>query len=398
MATKAMSKMQSVGEVRTRSKADLSSYSLEPGRLSSGNSLELLIDGGETFPAMLAAIAGATRFVHLETYILADDEIGRRFAGAMLERARAGVTIRLLFDSLGSFRLSSSYVRKLVDAGIDVIECRPIRKFIRGHWFRRDHRKILVVDGRIGFTGGLNISKDYASGGRESGGWRDTHVRALGPVVAELEALFRANWHRSHGTPYPAYVNGRDDFVGHERGLLAAVIASDGGRRSVIRRHYLHAFVSARTSIYLANAYFVPDHGLVRALRRAARRGVHVAILVPSESDVAVVQWASEYLFDRLLRKGVELYLWPKTHMHAKTAVVDGTWSVVGSYNLDSASLSLNQEVVIECVDETFGARMVEQFDEDRKACPRLDLSEWRQRPAWRRLTEWLAYQMKRCL
>jgi cardiolipin synthase len=223
-------------------------------------------------------------------------------------------------------------------------------------------------------------------------------VRALGPVVAELEALFRANWHRSHGTPYPAYVNGGDDFVGHERGLLAAVIASDGGRRSVIRRHYLHAFVSARTSIYLANAYFVPDHGLVRALRRAARRGVHVAILVPSESDVAVVQWASEYLFDRLLRKGVELYLWPKTHMHAKTAVVDGTWSVVGSYNLDSASLSQNQEVVIECVDETFGARMVEQFDEDRKACPRLHLSEWRQRPAWRRLTEWLAYQMKRCL
>jgi len=375
-------------------------YSRSPERHTPGNRLEMLIDGDQAFPAMLEAIHQATSFVHLETYILADDEVGRLFARALCERARAGVSVRVLFDSLGSLRLPSDYVRQLTDSSVEVIEFRPVRKLLfsrRG--YRRDHRKILLVDGKVGFTGGLNVSSDYASIGFESKGWRDTHVKAEGPVVSELEALFRATWQRSGGAAYPAYPSRfEEEPAAAEDTVLAAVIASDGGRRSVIRQHYLHAILSARETIFIANAYFVPDRGLIRALRRAAARGVRVAILVPTESDVALVQRASEHLFDRLLRRGVEIYQWPETHMHAKTAVVDGVWSVVGSYNLDAVSLFQNNELVIESVGASFGAWMNEQFARDQRECHRVRLTEWRRRPVWRRLVEWLAYRMGRCL
>jgi cardiolipin synthase len=164
----------------------------------------------------------------------------------------------------------------------------------------------------------------------------------------------------------------------------------------VIRRHYLHAILAARKTIFIANAYFVPDRGLIRALKRAAARGVRVSVLVPLVSDVPLVQWATEHLFDRLLRHGVEVYLWPETHMHAKTAVVDGTWSVVGSYNLDSVSLFQNHEVVIESIGASFGEWMNEQFERDLRKSQRVRLAEWRRRPLWRRPLQGLAYRMRR--
>ena len=375
-------------------------YSRSPQCHTPGNRLEMLIDGDQAFPAMLEAIERATSFVHLETYILADDEVGRLFSRALCERARAGVSVRVLFDSLGSLRLPSDYVRQLTDTGVEVIEFRPVRKLLFSRLgYRRNHRKILLVDGKVGFTGGLNVSSDYASIGFASKGWRDTHVKAEGPVVSELETLFRSSWLRSSGAAYPAYPpRAEEDTTAPQDSLLAAVIASDGGHRSVIRRHYLHAILAARETIFIANAYFVPDRGLIRALRRAASRGVRVAILVPSKSDVPLVQRASEHLFDRLLRRGVEIYQWRETHMHAKTAVVDGVWSVVGSYNLDSVSLFRNNELVIESVGPSFGAWMNEQFARDQRECHRVRLAEWRRRPAQRRLVEWLAYRVRRWL
>lgn len=388
---------------RASRKADLGplAYSPSPERHSPGNRLALLIDGDQAFPAMLEAIQRAKRFVHLETYILADDEVGRLFARALVDRARAGVAVRVLFDSVGSLRLPSDYVRELQESGVEVVEFRPIRRsWLSRHLYRRDHRKILVVDGNLGFTGGLNVSSDYASIGHEREGWRDTHVRVEGPVVFELEALFRATWQREGGAPYPAHpaAPARESGAPAEEGELAAVIASDGGHRSVIRRHYLHAILSARETIFIANAYFVPDRGLLRALRRARARGVRVAILVPSESDVPLVQRASEHLYDRLLRRGAEIYSWPRTHMHAKTAVVDGVWSVVGSYNLDSVSLFQNHEAVIECIGRRFGAWMNEQFERDVRECQRVTLAEWRKRPVSRLIVEWLAYRMRHWL
>jgi cardiolipin synthase len=217
-------------------------------------------------------------------------------------------------------------------------------------------------------------------------------------VVLELEALFRASWQRSGGGSYPAYPTEVDAEAEREDTVLAAAIASDGGRRSVIRAHYLHAILSARETIFIANAYFVPDRGLIRALERAAARGVEVALVVPSESDVQLVQRASEHLFDRLLRRGIGIYLWRETHMHAKTAVVDGVWSVIGSYNLDSVSLFQNNELVIECVGARFGAWMNRQFAQDQAKCDRVRLREWRRRRSWCRLVEWLAYRLRRWL
>jgi cardiolipin synthase A/B len=391
---------RSAPQVREWSATEPLAYSWSPERHVAGNRLEPLIDGAEAFPAMLEAIDGATSYIHLETYILADDEVGRLFSRALSARARAGVSVRVLFDSFGSFRLPAEYVRQLKDAGVEVVEFRPLRK----HWFsrlgfRRNHRKVLVVDGAVGFTGGLNVSSDYASFTYESKGWRDTHVRVEGPLVSELEALFRASWQRSGGAPYPQQSVSRPQAtVTADDTVRAAVIASDGGHRSVIRRHYLHAFLAARKTIFIANAYFVPDRGLLRALKRAAGRGVRVAIIAPSESDVPLVQRASEHLFDSLLRHGVEIYLWPRTHMHAKTAVVDGIWSVIGSYNLDSVSLFQNHELVIESVSPHFGARMNEQFERDRGECERVSLAAWRRRPARRRLVEWITYRMRRWL
>jgi cardiolipin synthase len=380
-----------------RPSLDPRAYSRSPGRLTAGNRLDLLVDGDEAFPSMLECIRGARFTVHLETYILADDAIGTRFAEALIDRAQRGLQVRVLFDSLGSLTLSSDYLRSLTDAGVEAVEFRPIRK----HWFRRtayqrDHRKLLIVDGRVGFTGGLNVSSDYASMGAESKGWRDTHVKVEGPVVSDLEALFRASWHRSGGTPYRTAEASPTPAA--DGGVLAAVVASDGGRRSVIRSHYQHAFTSARDTIFIANAYFVPDRGLLRGLIRAARRGVRVVLIVSTESDVALVQYASEYLYDRLLRRGIEIHRWPETHMHAKTAVVDGIWAVVGSYNLDSVSRFQNQEAVIESVGPGFAAVMLAQFRRDIARCNRLSLAEWRRRPRSRRAIEWLAYRMRRWL
>jgi cardiolipin synthase len=390
---------RSIGGARAAGLRGALAYSYAPERHSPGNRLELLIDGEQTFPAMLQAIDGAASYVHLETYILADDEVGRMFSRALCERARAGVRVRVLFDSLGSLRLPSDYVQRLTEAGVEVVEFRPVRKtWFSRHGYLRDHRKILVVDGRVGFTGGLNVSSDYASVGFESKGWRDTHIKVDGPVVSDLEALFRATWQRSGGATYPAYPPRADQAASGENAGLAAVIASDGGHRSVIRRHYLQAILSARKTIFIANAYFIPDRGLLRALRRAARRGVRVAVIVPTESDVTLVQRATDYLFDRLLRNGIEIYRWPRTHMHAKTAVVDGIWSVVGSYNLDAVSLFQNHEVLIESVDPGFGASMEEQFEQDRRQCHRVSLAEWRRRPLGTRLVEWLAYRLRRWL
>jgi cardiolipin synthase len=372
-------------------------YSRSPERLTPGNRLDLLVDGDQAFPSMLECIRTATRRVHLETYILADDAIGMRFADALIERARQGVQIRVLFDSVGSLNLSSEYLRALTDASVEVVEFRPIRKHLfRRTAYQRDHRKLLIVDGRVGFTGGLNVSSDYASMGAESKGWRDTHVKVEGPVVSELEALFRASWHRAGGAPYPA-AEAPAAFTA-DGSALAAVVASDGGRRSVIRSHYQHAFASARSTIFIANAYFVPDRGLLRRLIRAVRQGVRVALIVSTESDVALVQYASEYLYDRLLRHGIEIHRWPLTHMHAKTAVVDGLWAVVGSYNLDSVSRFQNHEAVIESVGPEFASVMQAQFQRDLARCRRLTLSEWRRRPRSRRVLEWLAYRMRRWL
>ncbi|HLU68654.1 MAG TPA: phospholipase D-like domain-containing protein [Kofleriaceae bacterium] len=380
---------------------DLEPYSAAPDALQRGHRLRLLVDGAETFPAMLAAIASARRFVHLETYILRADRTGRLFAGALIERARAGVQVRLMYDGFGAFPLPSSYLAELRRAGVETLEFRPVRgrRWTWRRWLRRDHRKVLVVDGRLGFVGGINIGDEYAPrvvGGKE---WRDTHVQIEGPIVADLESMFRSTWHRAGGAPYPAHPPAARDAAALPGSELALALGSDDrGRRSEIRRHILHALARAQRHVYVASAYFLPDPGLRRALRAAARRGVDVRILLPAHSDVRSVQWAGEHTYARFLRSGVRIYQWIASHMHAKTIVIDDAWSMIGSYNLDYISLFWNMEVVVEVVGAPTAIRMREMFEADLARSAELTLDRWRRRRWWRRGLSWLFYRFRRFL
>lgn len=369
-------------------------YSVDPRSLTRGNRIEPLVDGAEAYPAMLDAISAAQRYVHLETYVLEEDIMGRTFARVLIERARAGIHARLIYDAVGGITLSAGFIGDLRDADIEVLEYRPLVPW-KGRFARRDHRKILVVDGEVAFTGGLNIGDDYAPESLGGHGWRDTHCRIHGPVVAQLDQMFSESWHHGGGKPYPPYP--APEPPPEPGAELAVAVGSDHwGKRMAIRRHYMHAIRTAREYIYLANAYFLPDPGVRRALIRAARRGVSVHIMTSANSDLKSVQFASEATYRRFLRNGVHVHLWPRTTMHAKTAVVDGVWSVIGSYNLDYNSLFRHLEVVVAIVSRGFAEEMRAIYTSDLERCAELSLPEWRRRPRWRKVAAWFFYKFRR--
>lgn len=392
---------------------NLSRYAVRPKQLRPGNRVRLLRGGAEAFPAMLEAIARARISVCLEVYILRADDTGKRFAEALCERAQNGVAVRLLYDAVGSLGLPRSYLRTLEDSGVEVLEYHPIAPWralarrrktagrIRGMFSRRDHRKILIVDHRIGFTGGINISDDYIPESQGGGDWFDMHCEVRGPIVNDLERLFRRVWVREGGRLFTVP---KDVPKGTESALTVGV----GGcrariidnrkyrQRRKIQRAYLHAINRARSRIYIMNAYFLPDPGMCRALRRAARRGVRVCVLVPGRSDVTVFMYASEYIFGSLLSGGVEIFVWPDKMMHAKIAVIDSTWSAIGSYNLDDRSLRYNLEVLVEILDDQFGTHMNAEFEDHSQRCTLMTLETWRRRPWTKRLLSWFFYRFRR--
>lgn len=384
-------------------KPELLRYAIQPQALMPGNKIQALRGGAETFPAMLEAIRDARYYVHLETYILCADRTGRRFAEALSERARAGVAVRVIYDAAGSWDLPDAYVDGLRAAGVEVVEYHPIapwkQRFGLSRLQRRDHRKILVVDGEIGFTGGLNIGDDYAPAAEGGGGWHDMHARLEGPAVAELARLFRRTWIRSGGRPYPKHEEQAQEVVASAETAFVRTIGNEEYRRRFgIRRAYLHAMRQARLTISIMNAYFIPDRGIRRAMANAVRRGVKVRVIVPARSDVPAVQWASRHLYAGLLRAGVRIFEWTERMMHAKTAVVDSIWATIGSSNLDNRSLLYNLEVVAVAVDPAFGAAMQAQFEEEVARCREVLLDAWRRRPFWHRLVEWFFFQFRRWL
>jgi cardiolipin synthase A/B len=380
---------------------ELTTYSADPNGLQPGHRIRVLIDGSEAFPAMLQAIARARRYVHLETYILRADQTGHTFAEALAERAQAGMQVRLLYDGFGAFPLSAAFVADMRRAGVETLEYRPVRgrRWTWKRWLRRDHRKILVVDGEYGFVGGINIADDYAPRAMGGKGWRDTHAVIQGPLVSDLEEMFHTNWHFAGGAPYPMFPREASESVAVPGSELAMAVGTDlVGRRGIIRRHLVHAIRRARHYIYIANAYFVPDRALRRALRLAARRGVDVRLLLPGESDVKSVQWAGERSYTGLLRDSVRIHVWYGSHMHAKTVAIDDAWASIGSYNLDYVSLFWNMEVVVEIVGEITAVELREQFVRDQESCVALDYETWRHRSWWRRLRSWFFYRFRRFL
>jgi cardiolipin synthase len=348
---------------------------------------------------MVAAIRGAQVSVDLETYMLRDDVTGRDFAGALAEAARRGARARLLFDALGSLGLPGSFLRPLTAAGVKVATFHPMR-WLRPLWLlnRRDHRKILVVDGRWSFTGGLNLGDEYACG---PAGWRDTHVELDGEQVADaFTAAFEYAWERAELLPSPdsALVPaGRPERPPGAPGTLPLRLITNHvlGQRRRIRNAYRRAVQHAREYVLIENPYFIPDLTFRRALVRAARRGVRVGLVLAARTDVRLAQLASRSLYPRLLRAGVRIFEWGETVLHAKTMAVDDAWSFVGSYNLDHRSLMLNLEAVVVIEDRAFARGLREQTEADIARCREVTLAECRARPPLERLFQRMAYWLR---
>lgn len=361
-------------------------YFAFPDETTRGNRLDLLEDGRQAYPAMLAAIAAARETVHLETYILRADRAGDRFAAALTERARHGIAVRLIFDAVGSLDLPAAFVQTLRNAGVQVLEYHPVAPWRpRWSWGRRDHRKTLVVDGAVAFTGGINISEVYLPPEEGGAGWRDLHVRIEGPAAFDLDRLFRQVWHAKTGRWFP--------LAGHPEGrrgssLVQVAANSEFLRRQLIRSALLHAIRRSRRRIVGAIAYFIPDRGLRRALFAAVRRGVRVDLLVPEVSDIPAVSYASRYYYDTLLSHGVRLHAWPNSVLHAKAFAVDRLWASLGSYNITNRSLVSNLEVNLNILDRGFAARLEDVIAADINRSREIRLEEWRARPYSERVLE----------
>ncbi len=369
------------------------------------NRVSLLRDGLQAYPMMLSAIARAQHTICLETYILQHDKTGRRFIDAICERARAGVLVMLMYDGWGSTIPDDVYL-SLQRMGIHVHIFRPVTwAKVSTRFFqqlsRRNHRKSLVVDSVIGFTGGLNIADEYAAVEDGGHGWRDTHVCVEGPGAVELEQHFLHTW-RMHAKRPIALQRFRHSVHTNSKAAPTArlrFIGSDfASTRKRIRRAYVDAFSQARHRICLTNAYFLPPPKMLKALLAAARRGVQVQVIIGAETDVKLVLYAIRGLYALMLRAGVEVYEWNERILHAKTAVIDGHWSTVGSSNLDSLSLRLNLELNAVIDDTGFGEAMQRLFDADRSRCLRVTADIVSSFPLMTRVLSWLALKFRRWL
>ncbi|MDQ6628829.1 MAG: phospholipase D-like domain-containing protein [Pseudomonadota bacterium] len=371
--------------------------------LSLGNRVTLLENGPDTYAAMLDAIAGARDHINLETYILEGDAAGERFADALIGKQRAGVQVNLIRDSVGSLGTPNAFFQRLTDAGVQVVEFNPVNPLnAKAGWDvnQRDHRKLLIVDGRVAVLGGINISSVY-SGGSSPGGstgnkgkdalpWRDTDLLIEGPVVASLQKLFLETWD-DQKAPAPAQ---RDYYPALERvgsEVVRAIGSSPDEPFSQIYVTLISAINSAETQILLTNAYFVPDPQLMRALVGAVQRGVDVKLIVPSVTDSSLVFHAGRSHYDELLRGGVKLYERKEALLHAKTVLIDGVWSTVGSTNLDWRSFLHNQELTAVILGPGFGDKMRQAFERDLLASNPITLETWQRRPAGNRAMEWFA-------
>jgi cardiolipin synthase len=370
--------------------------------LTDGNSVALLIDASGTYTAMLRTMQNAKDYINLETFGIINDEMGRRFADVMLRKRSEGVRVNLLYDSAGSFHAPASFFERLRRGGVRVLEYNPVNPFrARGSWrpTRRDHRKILIADGKTAITGSINISEVYSTGlfsdkgkrVRERRPWRDTDVLIKGPVVAEFERLFLAEWKRQQGPPL-SLQNDSPDMTKEGDDRVEVLGSHPGQMSKVMYRMYLSAISSSEKTVHLTNSYFVPDERIHKALIDAAARGVDVKIIVPYVSDIPAVLHAERYYDAELLRAGVKIYECRNAILHAKTAVIDGVWSTVGSTNLDYWSLFYDNEVNAVVLSRGFAAKMEKMFDRDIRNSNEIKLAEWKKRPFSHKIREWLAH------
>lgn len=373
-------------------------YSSAP--LTSGNRVSVLIDGPQTFAAIEAALQAARHHIHLETFIFGAGDVGQRFAKLLVQKHKEGVAVRLLYDSIGSMDTPHGFFDELRRQGVEVREFRPMNPVKTPRiWniHNRDHRKIIVVDGEVGFTGGINIDSTYSSAsaskpGPQRGiedGWRDTHVRIQGPAVEQLQALFFESWGEAAEREK---FRGEDGYFPPMRptgDALVTIVANDSESddRSLYGT-YLAAFTSASKRLWITHAYFAPNEELLTAMTQAARRGVDVRLIVPAFTDSKLVLKATQSTYTRLLEAGVRIYELEDALLHAKSVVIDGAVAIVGSANLDMRSFLHNDEANAIVISRDFGQRMEEVFRRDEQASQPVELERWKRRSLWQRLKE----------
>lgn len=361
-----------------------------------GNRVEAYDNGDEIFPAMLSAIASARSTINFESYIYWSGDIGRRFAEALAERQRAGVRVHVLLDWVGSNRIDDVVLQTLDEAGVEVRRYHPLRWYALRRMNNRTHRKLLVVDGTIGFTGGVGIADEWTGHAQDPDHWRDTHYRVDGPVVAQMQAVFLDNWTKVsgkvlHGDEYfPPLMN-----VGTARAQIFS--SSPSGGAESMRLMYLMTITAAERSIRLASAYFVPDERTTQALVDAHRRGVQVRIITPGEKiDAEAVRRASRARWGPLLEAGVEIYEYQPTMYHRKGLITDERFVSVGSTNFDPRSFDLNDEANLNVYDPAFAREQAASFDADLQHAKRITYEEWKARPfttkVWERSTSLMGW------
>jgi cardiolipin synthase len=372
--------------------------------LIAGNKVTLLFDGPATMREMMASARAATSSINLETYIFDQDKVGAEFADLLIEKQRQGVQVNIMVDAVGNLATPATFFDRMRQAGIRVIVFNPVNPAkAKGKWEvnNRDHRKLMVVDGRIAFTGGINISSTYANSSlfrsrhkpdevdESKVGWRDTHIKIEGPAVAPLQWSFVNLWVQQEGGElsraeyFPALAPVGDKIL--------RVLATNPDGDFEIYKSLVVAMSEAKKSIHLTAAYFVPDQQIVDALVGAARRGVDVRLVLPGVSDHSMIRYAGQAFYDQLLKGGVKIHELQIAVLHAKTAVIDGAWSTIGSANIDRRSFIHNYELNVVVIDPAFGRDMESAFNEDLRDSKEVTLEQWRHRPWGDRIREWAA-------
>ena len=346
-----------------------------------GNEVTALDNGDEIFPAMLEAIRGAQVSVTFETYIYWSGEIGEEFTEALSERARAGVPVHVTIDWVGSIKMDQELLDRMEDAGVEVERYRPLKWYNLGRMNNRTHRKLLVVDGRVGFTGGVGIGDPWQGHAQDADHWRDMHFKVEGPAVAQVQSAFNDNWVKTTGE----LLNGEPYFPALEQagGMDAHMfISSPAGGSESMHLMYLLAIAAAEESIDIAAAYFIPDDLITKALIAARHRGVRIRVLMPGDlTDSTAARLASKAGWGPLLLAGVEMYEYQPTMFHNKMVIVDRELVSVGSTNFDLRSFQLNDEASLNVYDRDFAAHMTAVFEADLEKTERYDHAKWEARP-----------------
>jgi cardiolipin synthase len=356
-----------------------------------GGTVTVLQNGDQFYPSMLEAIRGAKDPINFEVYIFEPDEIGRQYMDALIERARAGVEVRVLLDAFGSWKLKRAMRDELTSAGVKLERFRPLalRNLVR--IYRRTHRRAIVIDGRIGFTGGAAVSKKWKGDTRTPHEWRDSMTRVTGPLVNGIQAAFATNWIYCCGE----VIAGPRFYPVHDRGegpCGVSVVSSPSDAMQPIRLLFWLSFTNARERLWICNSYFIPDVHLRKAVQERARAGVDVRILVPgNHTDAIPVQLAGRSYYQELLEAGVRIFEYQPSMMHAKTVVVDDAWSIVGSANMDERSMELNEENVLGIADLGVARAIAEGVERDLQRSREVKLEQWARRPLWQRGLETVA-------